>query len=359
MAKRRKLETPSAEDLNRIEAELDRGAAARPGRAAPIAQVAAESAGAFDPRSLELRTVDAKDKADAERLRAAEAQGLVMLEVPLDDVQADALVRDRVVLDAADMEELKASIARGGLRLPIEIFPLGPGGTHKYGLLSGYRRLMAFQQLRDLTRHENYNKIKAVVRNPEAMGGTFAAMIEENEIRASLSHYERGRIAVIAAGQGAFVNVEEAVNALFPVASKAKRSKIRSFALVHEELGDMLRFPDLIKERLGLRLAAALRDGAEHRLRGLLAEGDPETPEQEAVLVEAALNAVDRPAADPARGGRPKARREGKRVALNSGITLASEHDGKSWLIRVQGKQVDSEMVHAALLELERLLKQA
>ncbi|PJE34835.1 chromosome partitioning protein ParB, partial [Pseudooceanicola lipolyticus] len=49
MAKRRKLEAPSAEDLSRIEAELAGGGAARLNPAAPIAQVAAESAGAFDP----------------------------------------------------------------------------------------------------------------------------------------------------------------------------------------------------------------------------------------------------------------------------------------------------------------------
>ena len=106
-----------------------------------------------------------------------------------------------------------------------------------------------------------------MLRDPGAMGGTFAAMVEENEIRASLSHYERGRIAVIAAQQGAFVNAEEAVNAFFPMASKGKRSKIRSFALIFEELGDMLTLPDLIREKDGLKIAAALREGAEARLR--------------------------------------------------------------------------------------------
>lgn len=110
------------------------------------------------------------------------------------------------------------------------------------------------------------------------MGGAFAAMIEENEIRSSLSHFERGRIAVIAAQQGAFANVEASVEALFQQASKAKRSKIRSFALIFEELGDMLAFPEALREKDGLRLATGLRDGAERALREALAAETPETP---------------------------------------------------------------------------------
>lgn len=357
MAKRRKLEAPSAEDLSRIEAELADGGPARLSPAAPIAQVAAESAGAFDPRPAEARAANARDRADAERLRDAEGRGLVMLELPVDDIDADALVRDRMVLDVEEMGELKKSIVRGGLRLPIEVFPSPEGAKKPYGLLSGYRRLQAMRELRAVSPEPKFDTIKAVIRDPAAMGGTFAAMVEENEIRASLSHYERGRIAVIAVQQGAFVNAEEAVSALFPTASKAKRSKIRSFAVIFEELGDMLSFPDLIKEREGLKLAAALRDGAEGRLRAALADTVPETPEEEAALIEAALAQLAPPKSDPARGGRPrKSVGEGPSVALKTGITLQAEEDGKGWLIRLRGKRVDRELVETAMRELEYLL---
>ncbi len=356
MAKRRKLEAPSAEDLNRIEAELAEGPGPRRSPAAPIAQVAAESAGAFDPRPAEARAVDARDRADAARLRDAEGRGLVLLEVPVEEIDADALVRDRLVLDADEMEELKTSIAANGLRLPVEIFRPSGSGSHRYGLLSGYRRLKAVRDLKALTGDAKFDKIKAVIRDPEAMGGTFAAMVEENEIRASLSQYERGRIAVIAAQQGAFASAEEAVAALFPAASKAKRSKIRSFALIFEELGDMLTFPDLIKEKDGLRLAAALRDGAEVRLREALAEGVADTPTDEAALIDYALARVDPPQGDPARGGRPRKSPEGRSVALSSGITLQLAEDGQGWLIRLKGRRVSRALVETAMNELERLL---
>ncbi|MCA0995102.1 MULTISPECIES: ParB/RepB/Spo0J family partition protein [Roseobacteraceae] len=358
MAKRRKLEAPSAEDLSRYEEEFRRETAGRGPLSAPIAQVAAEAATLHDPRPPERRAEDAKDRVDAERMRDAEGRGLLMLELAVEDINADALVRDRVVLDVEEMEELKASIAKGGLRLPVEVFATPDDAQgFGYGLLSGYRRLKAVRDLYALTKDARYAKIKAVIRDPEAMGGTFAAMIEENEIRANLSHYERGRIAVIAAQQGAFVNAEEAVNALFPMASKAKRSKIRSFALIFEELGDMLTFPDLLKEKDGLRIAAALRDGAEVRLREALAEKVPETPAEEAEQIAAALDGVERKL-DPARGGRPKkAAKPAPAKALSSGLTLQLGEDTQGWYIRVGGKRVGRELMEAAMFELERLLE--
>lgn len=360
MAKRRKLQAPSAEELSRIEEEFRRetgpGVAARP--MAPIAQVAAESAGAHEPRPAEERADTARDRTDARRLREAEGRGLVMLELPLDEIDADALVRDRVVLDAEELEELKSSIAKNGLRLPVEVFELASDGRgFRYGLLSGYRRLKAFRDLKALTNDSRYGSIKAVLRDPEEMGGTFAAMIEENEIRATLSHFERGRIAVIAVQQGAFVNTEAAVNALYPMASKAKRSKIRSFALIFEELGDMLSFPDLLREKDGLKLAAALRDGAEARLREALAERVPADPADEAEIIAEALSKVET-GTDPRRGGRPPKRaRQGAVRRISGGLRMQAGEDARGWYIRLAGTGVDRELVERAMEELERLLE--
>ena len=70
MAKRRKLEAPSPEDLTRLEEEFRRDSARGP-MSAPIAQVAAEAATHHDPRPAPQRAEAAKDRADAERLRTA------------------------------------------------------------------------------------------------------------------------------------------------------------------------------------------------------------------------------------------------------------------------------------------------
>ncbi|MEQ5872213.1 ParB N-terminal domain-containing protein [Sagittula sp. NFXS13] len=352
MAKRRKLEAPSAEDLSRLEEEFRRETS-KGMMNAPIAQVAAETASAHDVRSQAEREAAAKDRADVTRLRAAEAEGLVMREVPLDQIRRDAIQRDRVVIDREALDELKHSIMRNGLRLPVEVFATPDDPDFAYGLLSGYRRMMAMQELAEYFQGEKYTTIRTVVRDPETMGGTFAAMIEENEIRASLSHFERGRIAVLAAQQGAFVNTEEAVNALFPQASKAKRSKIRSFALIFEELGDMLEFPDMLREKDGLRMAAALRDGAEARLRSELAEVRAETAEDETLAIRRVLDGVE-PKHDPKRGGRPAKAPAARKTP--TGISILAEEDSRGWYIRMSGKQVDRELVEAAMRELERLL---
>ncbi|MDB6452866.1 ParB N-terminal domain-containing protein [Falsirhodobacter sp. 20TX0035] len=361
MAKRMKLEAPSADDLARMEVEFRRETSPRGVMAAPIAQVAADTARAHDPRDAEARAASARDRNDAERLREAEGRGLVLLEIPLERVEAEAIVRDRMALDPESMKELQLSIAAQGLRLPVEVFRLpgtGTGQGERFGLLSGYRRLRAVQNLRGLTGDAKYDTIRAIVREPDAMGGTFAAMVEENEVRAGLSHFERGRIAVIAAQQGAFPNVEAAVDALFPVASKGKRSKIRSFALIFEELGDMLLFPDALREKDGLRLAGALREGHEGRLRDALADGSPETPAEELAVLEEAMTDLGPAPARPSRGGRPRTRapQAGRSAAAAAGFRLRSGRDAKGWFIRFEGERVDAELVDVALRELERLL---
>lgn len=367
MAKRRKLEAPTADDLSRIEEEFRRETQGRKSAMAPISQVAAEAAEAHEVAPAQQRAKQAKDSADAERLRRAQEQGLVMLELPVGAIEADAMVRDRTVIDPEEMTELQTSIAANGLRLPIEVYLLDAGAdagdTPRYGLLSGYRRLMAVRNLRALTEQGKYDTIKAVLRDPDAMGGAFAAMVEENEVRASLSQFERGRIAVIAAQQGAFANTEEAVNALFPAASKAKRSKIRSFALIFEELGDMLRFPEALKEREGLRVAAALRIGAEARLREVLASEAGETPDLEWDLIAAALAEFEAKDKDRSRGGRPKTAlpkpgwQGADTLRLSSGVTLRKQADSRGYLIRLEGKPVNADLVDMIMVELQNLLE--
>jgi ParB family chromosome partitioning protein len=183
----------------------------------------------------------------------------VVVDLPLGSIIPDHVLRDRMVVDAPEMAELKSSIRAHGLRLPIEVVPLADG---RFGLISGWRRVTALQQLQDEA--GGIATVKAFVR------ALHTAMVEENELRAKLTPCERGRIAVMAAHEGAFGDTEAAIDAIFAAASRAKRSKIRSFTCAHEELGDMLHFPTDLSERNGLRLAYALREGAAPQLRAAL-----------------------------------------------------------------------------------------
>ncbi|MEM9972221.1 MAG: ParB N-terminal domain-containing protein, partial [Pseudomonadota bacterium] len=168
MAKRRRLETPTADELNRLEQEVAARPSARPSTsAAPIAQVAADAAQAWTAEDSETRAAAARDQADIRRLRQAEAEGRLLVEIPLTEIDADAMVRDRAQLDPEEMRELRDSILANGLRLPIEVYELAaPRGSVRYGVLSGYRRLKAVQEIWHSTELPKFSAIRAIIRQP-------------------------------------------------------------------------------------------------------------------------------------------------------------------------------------------------
>lgn len=350
MAKRRALELPDAAEL----AELEAGFAAKPvpdrlGVVAPIAQVAGEAA-------AEGEQGDRIVNAEAENWRRAREEGRVVDRVPVDEIVTEHLVRDRMSYTQEEFDELKLSIRANGVRSPVELVPLEQG----WGLISGWRRVAAVQALH-AEGLEGFDTVPAIVRPSQEAGGAYLAMVEENEVRAQLTPYERGRIAVVAAGQGAFRDVEAAIAGLYAAASKAKRSKIRSFALIHEELGDLLTFPTELSEKAGLRLAAAVRDGYASKLRSALARGMGTSPADEWGAVEPVVEeyeALSRP--ESGRGGRPrkaptKRLREGE-IALANGITMERIREDDGYSIKFRGP-VDIDMMDAVMLEVKRLLE--
>lgn len=368
MAKRRRLETPSNDDLSRIEAQfrsetIDRGMIAK--GIAPIAQVAADSAAHLQAEHHDARTARARLESEAAQLQQARDDGLLMVELPLELINEDAMIRDRMTMGEAEMLELRQSIAAHGLRLPIEVFELErPGAAGQvYGLLSGYRRLLATKGLLELTQTERYQTIRAVIRPRADVGKSFVSMIEENEVRENLSHFERGRIAVIAANHGAFANTEDAVDHLFATGSKAKRSKIRSFALIFEELGDMLKFPEKLTERRGLQLATALRQGAETQIRQALSHAHSQDAEEEWAVIEPMVTQQDRTLRDNSRGGRPKRASptigwiDDKTLRTSGGVTIRRSSDSKGHLLRLEGAALTPDLMDSLMLEIRALLE--
>lgn len=294
--------------------------------------------------------------AELQAWRQAQARGLIIQELPLDLIVLDHMMRDRMVVVADDLEELKASIRGHGLRLPIEVTPLDDG---RYGLISGWRRVTVLQHLQ-AEDPDTYATVKALIRAAPTEAATYTAMVEENELRAQITPYERGRIAVMAARLGAFPDTDSAIETLFATASKAKRSKIRSFAYVHEELGDMLLFPTDLSERNGLRLAYALREGYSDQLRHVLiysARGGPalEWSRLEAIVVQA--EAIERQGGSG--GGRPKtpfARPSGRVVPLANGISMERVLHEDGYSIRMRGTVVDIDMIELLMNDIRRNL---
>lgn len=360
MARRRRVEGPSVAELEELEAGFAAKPAPNPFAMPPIAQVAAEAAAATEPLPTAVRAAQARDRADAETLRAAQEEGRLIVELPVSKIVVEDPTRDRMTLDRTELEELKSSIAQSGLRLPIEVFELAePGQGQRYGLISGLRRLTAVREIGGPGA-----TIASLVRSPQDAASTVVAMVEENEVRSNLSHYERGRIAVLAVGQGHFTSSEDAIARLFSTASKAKRSKIRSFALIHEELGDMLSFPQGLTEKEGLRLANALRLGRESDLRAVLAQSNvvDAASEWEAMLPIIETAETGQRGKTPQKGGRPR-KATAKQSAfeedvyeLPNGTRLRGDRDTRGYLIRLEGALVDREMLQTVLREVYQML---
>ena len=339
MAKRRRLTAPDAAELKQLEEGFD----AMPpletkGMVPPIAQVAGEAAAGMVVTGPADRAEQARNRTDAERLRAAEGAGLLAVEIPLAEIAADHLSRDRVALSGPEMDELKASLRSHGQRTPIEVMRLEEG----FGLISGWRRLRALGELLAETGEDSFAKVRAFVRVPASATEAYVAMVEENEIRANLSHYERGRLAAVAAGQGVFDSVQAAVNELFASASKAKRSKIRSFAMIHETLGDLLAFPTDLSERAGLQLAASLRAMGAEPFRQALAQTVLGSAAEETQVLDAVM-ATEKAEKDPARGGRPATAVTGHKLealGLTSGGVVKADLFVDGLTIRLTGQEL-------------------
>lgn len=278
MAKRRRLDPIPQADLPAPEQK-----SALPPLGAPIARVAQDTAreAAFE----ELRTA----------LTQARAEGRLIQKLPLGTVQLDHLLRDRIALDEEALVPLMESLRARGQQVPIEVTALGGG---RFGLISGWRRMAALKRLHAETGEARFATVLAILRSPETAGDAYLAMVEENEIRLGLSHYERAGIVLRAVEAGVFPTTKTALQKLFAHGSRARRSKIGSFLGVVEALDGALRFPTDLGERLGLALAAQIEADPSFapRLRAALEAAAPESAEEERLVLEAAL----RPAPGPA-----------------------------------------------------------
>ncbi len=272
MAKRKRLK-PAMSESHQLRPEAEAPAPLTPSLArAPIAAVAQEAAAVAALQEL------------SDEMHTARSEGRLLLQLPLELVDEAHLVRDRLVNHDQEMAELKDSLRRRGQQTAIEVVDLGDG---RYGLISGWRRLAA---LRDLAAEGmNIPSVLAIVRQPRDSAEAYLAMVEENEVRADLSYFERARIVARAAEQGVYPDTRTALSGLFASASRSKRSKIGSFLTLVEHLEGVLRFPAAIGERLGLALSQVLTNdpGLALQLSRTLQQKDVDNAEAEGALLSA------------------------------------------------------------------------
>lgn len=273
MAKRKRLTPPNPSYLDTPPLETKSMFSAP--RTAPIADVARDASSTAALNEL------------SESLARARDEGRMVVDLPLDQIVTDHLVRDRLVVDETEMQVLKTSLRSRGQQTPVEVMKLGDG---RYGLISGWRRCRALAEIAEEDgRHDP--AVQALLRRPEEAADAYLAMVEENEIRVDLSYFERARIVVKAVEEGVYGSERTALQMLFHSASRAKRSKIGSFLPVVRALDGRVRFPHSLSERLGLGLAQALNDSPAFadRLAAQLDAAEIDSPEAEIALLTKAL----------------------------------------------------------------------
>lgn len=300
MAKRRRLEVPQGLETKTMTAPPPRP---------PVAAIAGDAAG----RAAEAEMAAA--------LEAAEAEGRIIRDLPVARIEMHHIARDRMVLDPDEMTALSASIEARGQQTPIEVVHLG---GERYGLISGLRRIEALKRL-------GRDRVLALVRAPESAEAAYRAMIEENEIRADLSFWERANIAVMATGQGVYASPRAAVKDLFAHVPAPRRSKILTFVTLREKLGQNLAFPTAIPEKLGLALAKAIE--ADGRVARRITDALRKTPPADAV---AERRVLERALSSPG-----PSRPEAERIAPE--LTLEAK-DGRAVL---KGRAVDADFLDA------------
>jgi ParB family chromosome partitioning protein len=182
-------------------------------------------------------------------------------------------------------------------------------------------------------------------------------MVEENEIRAELSPWERGRIACLAVRQRVFPTIEEAVAKLFPMASKDKRSRLRTLARLVEEMDGRINDPERLGLRQALRLANACRVGFGHVIRTALEQSaiEDHAGQWELILpliVESERQPADDPLPNPhglfRRPDRPR-----RVLHLRRDIVIRREQTRDGWCLHFTGKLATSDFCDTVFDEIE------
>jgi len=269
-----------------------------------------------------------------------------MLQIPIAEIDAHALPRDRTGLDPDALAELQSSIASNGLRMPIEVFKTATG----YALISGLRRLTAVTNLCALRGTDPV--IAAFLRTPETLTAALAAMVEENDIRHNPSAWERARIIVALRNSGDFDTLDAATKALYPHAPRPKAYRLRHIATVAEVLDGLLTAPEHLSERQLLRLSAALRADFTDVIVTALQNSSAKTPDSQWQTLLPILAEAEHALGDPTphRPGHPR-----RLLRPTRGVTVRREMTRDGWVLRFTGPEATGMLMELVMDEVERV----
>ncbi len=229
-----------------------------PARRGPMATAVRETGQSLAQRRSAEQQIREENDRLAHEYVALRRQGLIVGRIPLDTVDTRKLTRDRHDGPDAELDELIASIREIGLSNPIQV-EQAPDG--RYELIQGFRRLSAFRQL--AKEDARFDTIPAgIMASGEGAQVLYRRMVDENLVRKDISFAE---MASLARDYGADPQVgapgtEAAIRTLFASVAKQKRSYIRAFVALLDEIGDHLSHAHAIPRALGLRLKVRMTE---------------------------------------------------------------------------------------------------
>ena len=222
------------------------------------------------------------------------------------------------------------SIATQGLRTPIEVWAFSaPREGHRYGLISGLRRLTACRAL-------GHTTIPAFLRAPQTIAQALAQMVTENEIREPVTPWEKATLILNAIEEGHFDTPAAAIAALFPSLPRTTRTRIRNHVSVVEGLGPLLTDPTHLTTRQLDTLAAALQSGHEDLLAATIHPVMGQGSETQWSTLRPVLQDVLREPTNPT------TRRPRRLLKLRQGLTITREPTQSGWILRFSGPQAKS-----------------
>ncbi|MGB3244252.1 MAG: ParB/RepB/Spo0J family partition protein [Sulfitobacter sp.] len=303
-----------------------------PARRGPMASAIVETADASAARAGAEAAIRAENDALAHEHVRLKKLGLITDLIETAQVHTTRLIRDRSRNADPELAELKESIKSVGLSNPIRVAQADEG----YELIQGFRRLNAFRELAEETGDARYTRIPAaLVPRGEPLKGLYRTMVDENLVRKDLSFGEMAQLALSYAGD-AGIDVGEAVTQLYASALKQKRSYIRQFARLLEDLEGVLRFPEAIPRALGIDLSKALdaTPGRAQEVVAALREAPRSEPQDEIRILQQVVGDKPKPVAPQQarsmsktslRIGRPEG--EAKVIASDGRVDLRLNRD--------------------------------
>ena len=272
--------------------------------------------------------------------------------IPLSDIDDTALPRDRAALDPAALAELELSILATGLAMPVEVLPID--GPVPFALVAGFRRMAVLRRLH-AAGVARFATVPAVIVPATTLPQALARMVEENDIRADISPWDKARIAVEAADQGLFPSIESAIEGLYASADRFRRARLRHMAEAVEAFGAQFDTPEALTQRQILRLAGAARAGMRDPIIEALAPIRPRTLSLQMAAIECYLREAELDAATPEprvthAPGRPR-----RLTRIRPGLTIRREMRGEDgWALVFTGPEATGMLMDHILDHVER-----